>query len=451
MAETAESSVHCEAVNRSQAAVETGTRHLRAVPDLPADYNNPVERVENPFDLENLRYREAVYIPDQNKHINLVPSAVEAFVERMNALPDDSDKLFVIGIGTGGTISMSSKEPGGPLEPDLDFGSIMQKTEPRLSQEFEVEGLDAFRTDSSQLEIDDVGDLAISMCYIWKKMKPSLRRRFAGFLVVHGTDTMAKSGNHLEMMLGGNMPFNVVHTGAQKTINEKINDAQDNVKNSLYMLKMLHRNRCVESVTVMGGKALLTAGMVKVSDHHARAMATHMHRDVLDFGELPDPDDHKLPDWLRENKSGSKRFNPVIYRGPNRIEQREAEMQEDPRALIAAIRFGARKAILLVTYGANTYDYKAVALIAAEAKRQNIPVFAVSPVNADPKLDVYAAGAKLLDAGVTPLYMTREAAHAKLMAAFARYGNDTASVEEFVSNNFVGEMPTRANRRDLAA
>lgn len=439
----------CDIVNRAQAAVTEGQKYLDSLPHIPDGYNNPIEKVEKPFDLNSLRYREPVYVKEQNKRINLVPSAVEDFVKKMDELPEQSDKLFVIGIGTGGTISMVAKEPGGSLAPELDFESIMRKTDPRLNEEFEVQGLDAFATDSSQLEIDDVGDLAIAMCYIWENMKPNLKKRFGGFLVVHGTDTMPKSGNHLEMMLGSNMPFNVVHTGAQKTINKKINDAQDNIKHSLYMIQMLHGNNCAESITVMGGRALLTAGITKVSDHHAMAMATHMHRDVVDFDALPDPDTHKLPNWLRE-KPGTRKFNPIIYRGPNRIGQLEAEMQEDPRAIVAAIRLAARKALLLVTYGANTYDYRAVAIIAEEAKKQKMPVFAVSPVNADPKLDVYAAGAELSKAGVTPLYMTREAARAKLMIAFARYGLDIASIEEFVGDNYVGEIPTRLNRRDLA-
>lgn len=438
---------HCDAVNRAQAAVTQGQRYLDELASPPGG-RDPVERVENPFNLRSLRYREPIRNEDQKKQINLVPQVVETFVQEMNEIPDQGDKLFVIGIGTGGTISMSAKEPGGPLEPELDFHSIMQKTDPRLNDEFEVKGLDAFATDSSQLEIDDVGDLAISMCYIWEKMKPSLKARFGGFLIIHGTDTMPKSGGHLEMMLGKNMPFNIVHTGAQKTINEKINDAQSNVKNSLYMLRMLQRNNCAESITVMGERGLLTAGMTKVSDHHSRAMATHMHDDVVDFGALPDPDTYKLPDWLRE-KPGSKRFNPIVYRGPNRIGQLDAEMQEDPRALIATINLAARKAILLVTYGANTYDLKAVNIIAQEASQQAMPVFAVSPVNADPKLDVYAAGAELTKAGVTPLYMTREAARAKLMTAFARYGDDTAIITEFMVENYVGEIPTKFNRRDL--
>ncbi|MFA6917602.1 MAG: asparaginase domain-containing protein [Candidatus Gracilibacteria bacterium] len=450
MSEAENNTVECPVVNRAQEAVANGVNFLNGLPPMPANYNNPVESVEDPFNLDNLRYREPVTIETQNKKINLVPSAVRDFVTRINALPDDSKKTFVIGIGTGGTISMAPKEEGGPLVSELDFGSIMQKTDPRLKDEFEVEGIDAFSTDSSQLEIDDVGDLAISMCYIWQEMKPSLRRRFGGFLIVHGTDTMPKSGNHLEMMLGKNLPFNIVHTGAQKPINEKINDAQPNVKNALFMLRMLRNNNCAESVTVMGGKGILTAGMTKVSDHHAKAMATHMHRDVIDFDALPDPDTHKLPEWLRE-KPGHKQFNPVVYRGPNRVGQLEAEMQEDPRAIIASIRLAARKAILLVTYGANTYDYKAVRIIAEEAEEQGIPVFAVSPVNADPKLDVYEAGAELSRAGVTPLYMTLHAARAKLMAAFAKFGNDTKAVTEFMGDNFVGEIPTKINRRDLAA
>lgn len=439
----------CPAVTSSQKAVEDGISYLNGLPPLPEGYNNPVKSVSDPFDINSLRYKEPVIIEAQNKKINLVPDAVIEFVETINRLPDDSAKTFVIGIGTGGTISMASKAPGAPLVPELDFDSIMKKTDPRLNDEFEVVGLDAFSTDSSQLEIDDIGDLAIAISYIWKNMKPSLKNRFGGFLIVHGTDTMPKSGNHLEMMLGRNMPFNLVHTGAQKTINEKINDAQPNVKHSLFMLKMLRGNGCAESITVMGGRGLLTAGMTKVSDYHARAMATHMHRDVIDFDALPDPDTHKLPEWLRENP-GHKAFHPVIYRGPNRVGQLEAEMQEDPRALVAGIRLSARKAVLLVTYGANTYDYNAVRIIAEEAQRQNIPVFAVSPVNADPKLDLYAAGAELSKAGVTPLYMTMHAARAKLESAFARFGNDIAQVLEFMGENFVGEIPTKLNRRELA-
>ena len=440
--------VQCDTTKSSQQAVDKGRDFLETLPELPGDYNNPIEKVADPFDLGNLRFEEPIYIEEQKKQINLVPRVVQQFVEQMNGLDDKSDKLFVIGIGTGGTIAMSPTGHAGALEPDLDFDEVMEKSDARLPQEFEVLGLDAYGTDSSQLSIDDVGDLAIAMSYIWKNMKGSLKNRFAGFMVVHGTDTMPKSGAHLEMMLGRNMPFNVLHTGAQKPINKKINDAQENIKDGMYMLKMLHANNCAESVTVMGGKALLTAGMKKVSDTHAKAMSTFMHKDILDFGTLPDPDTYVLPDWLRE-RPANRPFNPLVYRGPNRIGELVAEMQEDKRAVIAAIRYAARKAMLLVTYGASTYDSSMVSLVGDESKKQGIPAFAVSPVNADPNLDLYEAAKTMIDAGVTPLYMTMEVARAKLMAAFARFGENILGIQEFMTDDLLGEIPGKTNRREL--
>ncbi len=439
-------STQCKATNKSQEAIKLGLIFLNSLPQLPADYNNPVERVQNPFDINNLRYHEPIHIEEQKKKINLTPTLVKKFIERINSL-EKNDKTFVIGFWTGGTISMSPTGPNGSLEPDLNFDSIMEKSDARLKEDFEILWLDAYSTDSSQLDIDDVGDMAIAMSYIRQEMKSEIKKRFAGFFVVHGTDTMPKSGNHLEMMLGQNMPFNVVHTGAQKTINVKINDAQRNVKEGLYALKMLHKNNCAESLTVMGGVALLTTGMKKVSDHNARAMNTLMHKYVIDFSDLPDPDNFVLPNWLRQSP-GTKRFNPIIYRGPNRIKELPAEMQEDPRSLVASIRFSACKALLLVTYGANTYDILAMKRIGKEAKDQNILAYAASPVNADPKLDMYAAAEEMINAGVTPLYMTIEAARAKLMLAFAKYQDNIGDIAEFVTNNFLGEIPTKETKRN---
>lgn len=444
-------STACDATNRSARAVTDGVHFLEGLPALPDGYDSPVEVVPDPFDIDSLRYTEPQVFPAQKKKINLVPASVRDFVRRMNELSEKSKKMFVIGIGTGGTISMSPTGPDRALEPDLDFNKILKKADPRLKREFEVMGIDAFATDSSQLDIGDVGDLAITMSYIWKEMKPSLRSRFAGFLVVHGTDTMPKASAHLEMMLGKNMPFNIVHTGAQKSINESINDAQDNVKNAMYMLMMLHRGNFAEGVTVMGGVGLLTCGIDKVNDHRARAMDTKMHEFVVDFGDLPDPKIHRLPEWLRE-RPGTRPFNPVVYRGPNRIGEITAEMEEDPRAIMAVVKLAARKAILLTTYGASTFDMETMRLIAAEARKHGILPFAVSPVDADPRLDIYAASEAMIEAGVIPLYMTRAAARAKLMRAFALFGNrNPIGVREFMTDNFIGEIPTRANRRRNAA
>ena len=85
-------------------------------------------------------------------------------------------------------------------------------------------------------------------------------------------------------------------------------------------------------------------------------------------------------------------------------------------------------------------------------KKQNILAYAVSPVNADPDLDVYAAAEEMKDAGVTPLYMTMESARAKLMLAFSRYGDqNSGDIDEFMTDNYVGEIPEKQSRRQVIA
>jgi L-asparaginase/Glu-tRNA(Gln) amidotransferase subunit D len=420
----------------------------------------PIEVVTDPFSLDSLRYEEPFFDEPRNKEVLLTPAAVNQFMEVLNEVPED-DKLVVIGIGTGGTIAMSPKGPKGSLVPDLDFKSIIKNTDPRLEDEFHVVSFDAFSTDSSQLDIDDIGDMAIAMSYIWREMPDHLKERFAGFLIVHGTDTMPKSGGHLEMMLGPDVPFNFEHTGAQKSINEKINDAQRNVKESLYLLKMLHRNGKADGLTVMGGLGLLTAGITKVSDHAAQAMWTHLHRPAVRFDELPDPDTHILPDWLRDQPVLTDGFMPLIYRGPNRVGELRAEMQEDPLAIEAAISHSGRAAMMLVTYGANTYDVAAINAIGRFTRdaENSIPVFAISPVNADPKLDIYAAGVAMQEAGVQPVHMTPEALRAKAMRVIAEVDMNpqhhslspdrrSGLIKARVVKNLVGEVPTARNRRD---
>lgn len=403
-----------------------------------------ITKVQDPFDLYNLRYRESILIKEQKKTISLVPGSVMEVVEKINALPSNDNREIVIWIWTGGTVSMSQWSSGA-LEPDLDFQSIMNKSDARLKNDFAIVWLDAYKTDSSQLEIDDVWDLAIAMAYVWQNMNKDKQKRFAGFLIVHWTDTMPKSWAHLAMMLGNNMPFNVVHTWAQKPINAKINDAQTNIIHSFNTLKMLYKGGFAECLTVMWWLTLLTCGITKISDHNARAMDTLMHGHIIDFSDLPDPDIDSLPEYLRKKPDND--FDPIVYRWPNRIGEINAEMQEDEDALIAQIRHSNRKAVLLVAYWANTFDLKALRTIWKEVTENNVLAFAISPINVDPKLDIYAAGEEMVREWVIPLFMTKEAARAKLMRLFAKYWDDIKSIKREMVSNFIWEIPTKESKK----
>ncbi len=128
--------------------------------------------IEDPTDLSQLTYTDQ--------------AALKAYVEAINAMPlkHIEQKKLVLAIGTGGTISMKSKN--GKLIPDLDFDNIMGFANPHLQETFLVKGFDAFRIDSSQMDYDYIRDLVIIMSYIWK----NVQLPFAGFFILHGTDTM---------------------------------------------------------------------------------------------------------------------------------------------------------------------------------------------------------------------------------------------------------------------
>lgn len=99
----------------------------------------------------------------------------------------------------------------------------------------------------------------------WIKIAKTIEeqyKRFDGFIVLHGTDTMAYTASALSFMLE-NLNKTVVITGSQIPLNELKNDAIDNLLGSLLVAghfsipevmiffsnKLLRGNRCTKEST----------------------------------------------------------------------------------------------------------------------------------------------------------------------------------------------------------
>jgi len=82
------------------------------------------------------------------------------------------------------------------LVPSLDFQKIFSRVEPGLNDKFQVESLDAFAIDSANMKFSNVHDLVIIINYLSHHIK----KEFLGFLILHGTDTMAEASGHLAAM-----------------------------------------------------------------------------------------------------------------------------------------------------------------------------------------------------------------------------------------------------------
>lgn len=373
--------------------------------------------------------------PDDLSNLKLInPKLVEEFVSKLNAY--DGDKKLVAAIGTGGTISM--KIENGVRVPDLDFNSIFAQVGNNLSDDFDVIALDAFRINSSQMSYTHIRDLSIVMTYIWKNINVP----FLGFLITHGTDTMAYSAAAISLIMGQGLPFSVVYTGAQKPIQEKMSDAGQNIIHALYTLDSLYYNKMAEVVIVIGDKAILGTASMKIDDILADGFDAPLHHYVANFSALEYP--VRLASWLKPKRT--VQFFPtiwttnysqtlVVHSSLGLCHDRIKNQIEDEQI----------RAILLFSYATGTVHDDITNTITESAKHRDIPVFVISPVNSEYKV-TYDAGKRLIDKGVTPLYMTLPTALAKIEIALGFHEGDKQKIAEFMTTNYVGEIPSEQSR-----
>lgn len=375
--------------------------------------------------------------PADLSHLQLIdPAKVTALADELAALDAATlggRKLF-IAIGTGGTLSM--KEVDGIRTPDLDFAAIFQRVDPGLQHRFHVLGLDAFKIDSAQMDYRHVQDLAVAMCYLWQRAADKI----AGFLILHGTDTLAYSGAALSLMMGQGLPFSIVYTAAQKSIQAPMNDAVRNIRSALYTLEALHDNDMAEVVSVMGSKAFLSSSAIKIHDLSCDALTAPLHPPVADFTMLDYP--VKLAGFLKPRRSVP--FKPTIWQGAfGHTLIVRSRLGLPPDVISHQIEEPRMQAIILYSYGAGTVYNGIIDVLMDGAQARNLPVFIVSPVNTHYKI-VYQSARDLIDRGATPLYMTLPAALAKMEIGLRLHTGDIDGIARFMSSNYVGEVPPHA-------
>ncbi len=129
-------------------------------------------------------------------------------------------KKKILLIATGGTIASKTSENG--LKPQITPEELLSFI-PQAKEICEISVLPLLNLDSSNMEPQH-----------WKKMVAAIRERYDaydGFVIAHGTDTMAYTAAALSYMIQ-NTEKPVVITGAQKPINLEITDAKSNLLDS---------------------------------------------------------------------------------------------------------------------------------------------------------------------------------------------------------------------------
>ena len=126
----------------------------------------------------------------------------------------------ILMIATGGTIA--SKETADGLTPQLTSGELLAEV-PELEQLCRIDTVQLMNRDSTNINSRD-----------WLRMAACVRGHYDaydGFVLTHGTDTMAYTAAALSYLIQNNAKP-VVITGSQKSIFNQDTDARENLRDA---------------------------------------------------------------------------------------------------------------------------------------------------------------------------------------------------------------------------
>lgn len=331
----------------------------------------------------------------------------------------------VLIIYTGGTIGMVESEHGyapkkGYLHRVLaNISELFSEGMPSYEL-IEFEGL----CDSSNISIAD-----------WRKMAHTIEENygaFDGFVILHGTDTMAYTASALSFMLEG-LSKPVVLTGAQIPIGKARSDARDNLIGSVIIAG---EGRAPEVCIYFGGKLLRGNRATKVSADEMEAFASpnfpHLASAAIDLRYIDrlirKPREEKLNvvDFADDLPIAVLKIFPGIQ-----FKMFENIMTEELKALV------------LEAFGVGNipqYDMELIPLIRKAAANGTIIVVCTQCLRGTVALGAYETSSALKKAGAISAYdMTVEAAVTKLRYLFAK-GYDTDAIKLHMEENLRGEL-----------
>ncbi len=325
---------------------------------------------------------------------------------------------------TGGTIGMTRSSHGyapkaGYLEKELaKIGDLYAEEMPKY-EFYELSPL----LDSSNMAVAEWNRIGERVAELYES--------FDGFVILHGTDTMAYTAAALSFMLE-NLRKPVILTGSQIPLCEVRSDGRDNLLTSL----MIAADGVVREVCLyFGGKLLRGNRATKMSADGLAAFdspnLTPLAEAGINIRYLPIP-----PPPCRENEFNFVPFTEVpigvlkVFPGIN-------------FSLFDAVMTEKLKGVVLETFGAGNIPGEGNALlpIIRQAFRTGALITVCSQCpQGTVSLGAYAASAELVEAGAVSGYdMTTEAAVAKLYYLFSK-GYSKELIKEKMETDICGEL-----------
>ncbi len=339
-----------------------------------------------------------------------------------------NEKSSVLIIYTGGTIGMKQGPNG--LEP-FDFSQIPDEV-PEL-RKFAIK-LDAYTFNP----LIDSSDVEPSM---WRRLAEIIRDNYDsydGFVVLHGTDTMAYSASALSFMLDG-LSKPVVFTGSQLPVGSPRTDGKENLVSAVE----------VAAAKRGDGSAMVPEVCIYFDSKLIRGnRATKVN--ATSFSAFKSPNIPPLAE-----AGINIRYNEALIRRPSLGGGFRISTTLDTRVAILKVHPGiteqvARnvllgegiRAVIIETYGSgNAISRKWFTDIVAESAAGGKILLNVTQCLAgEVNMDLYATGRALQAAGVTGGGdITTEAGLAKLFYLMGEF-TDNEKVKSLLGQNLRGEI-----------
>lgn len=342
-----------------------------------------------------------------------------------------SSKAAILLIYTGGTIGMKEDPEDQTLKP-FDFSQILEEV-PEL-------GKFAFKVDAYTFSpLIDSSDVEPGFWIDLARLIHSRYDGYDGFVILHGTDTMAFSASALSFMLDG-LTKPVVFTGSQLPIGRPRTDGKENLVSAVEIAsaKDADGHSLVPEVCICFDSLLLRGNRSTKAD-------------AENFNAFRSPNMAPLAE-----AGISIRYDRRLIRYPGDWDARLSVSTElDTRVSILKIHPGITpqvvrnillgpetRSVIIETYGSGNAISREwfIDIVRQAGAMDKILLNVTQCLAGRVNMDLYATGKKLKEAGVVTGYdITTESALAKLFVLMGK-SNDNDWVKSMLEKDLKGEI-----------
>jgi L-asparaginase len=324
-------------------------------------------------------------------------------------------------IQTGGTIAMDASDNKKPTLNPEKWTELMYKSIPELSKIADIKIERLFFEDSSDINKKH-----------WAQLAEFIHNKYAdydGFVILHGTDTMAYTASALSFSLQG-LDKPIILTGSQVPMSNIRSDARRNLINAIEIATMdlPEVAICFNDFIYRGNRA------TKMSIGDFDAFASPNYPPLAEIGLNIEIRNHVHPP--SDSLEVATHFSDQVF-----LLKIYPNLNPD---FLNQINFGDNRALIVEAFGSGNFPIRgreSLLPFFKQCLQNDILLVITSQAAYDAvELNNYESGRKALELGaLSARDMTTEATLTKIMYLLAKHDDNTAVAEQF-NKNLVGEM-----------